>query len=212
MALQAAPLWRTLKREFPEWYAERVKEASASARDQKSDAQIGDAMMGHVMALRRKHAGDALSSTSARLKSIAVSFSDNLVRLRDTNVNACHGFITAGETHPAYVKVLGEPTHTGPLQAQLASVFEAVAEGRKLPRVYPQPKQADFNTVVSLLQKRGWTDADMRLFSDSGAFGKAEPEKMCRMVIDWFQAQLEISDDDSQIRLLSDALKPVIAG
>jgi hypothetical protein len=30
-SLQATPLWRVLKREFPEWYAERLKEAAALA-------------------------------------------------------------------------------------------------------------------------------------------------------------------------------------
>jgi hypothetical protein len=63
-----------------------------------------------------------------------------------------------------------------------------------------------------LLEKRGWSNADMRLFSDSGTFAKTEPEKMCKMVIDWFQAQLDITDGEAQIRLISDALKPVIAG
>jgi hypothetical protein len=211
-ALQGAPLWQILKREFPEWYAERVKEASALARDQKPEAQIAEQMMAQVMALRRKHAGDALSSTSAKLKGVAAAFADNLVRLRKANTEACHGFITAGETNPAYLKVLADPAHTAALQAQLASVFEAVAEGRKVPRVYPQPRQADYNTVVGLLEKRGWSNADMRLFSDSGSFAKADPAKMCNMVIDWFQAQLDITDGETQIRLLSDALKPVIAG
>lgn len=211
-ALQGAPLWRTLKREFPEWYEERIKEAAALARAQKPEAQIGEAMMAQVMLLRRKHAGDALSATSLKLRGIAASFAENLVRLRDNSVEACHGFITAGETHPAYLKVLRDPAQTGSLQVLLAGIFEAVAEGRKVPRVYPQPKQVDFNTVVELLQKRGWSNADMRLFSDYTNFSKTEPEKMCKMVIDWFQAQLEIKDSESQMRLLSDALKPVIAG
>ncbi len=211
-ALQGAPLWQVLKREFPEWYGDRVKEASSLSRGQKSEAEIAAQLMAQVMALRRKHAGDALSATSGKLKTVATSLAANLVLLRTASVEACHGFITSGETHVAYLKVLGDPKHTGALQAQLTSVFEAVADGRKVPRVYPQPKQADYNTVVGLLEKRGWTNADMRLFSDSGTFAKTEPEKMCKMVIDWFQAQLEITDGETQLRLLSDALKPVIAG
>ena len=81
-----------------------------------------------------------------------------------------------------------------------------------MPRVYPQPKQMDYNTVVTLLQKRGWSNADVNLFSDSRSFAKAAPEQMCKMVIDWFEAQLEVKDSESQMRLISDALKPVIAG
>ena len=211
-ALQGAPLWRTLKREFPDWYAERVKEASALARDQKAERAIGEQMMTAVVALRRKHAGDALSATSAKLKLVAAAFAENLGRLRKTSVDACHGFISAGETSPGYLNLLDDPVHTGALQAQLTAVFDAVGEGRKVPRIYPQPKQTDYNTLVSLLEARGWKDADMQLFSDSRAFGKAEPEKVCRMVTDWFETQLEIKDADIQLRLLADALKPVVAG
>ena len=211
-AMQSAPLWRTLKREFPDWYAERVKEATNLAREQKSERAIGEQLMTAVVALRRKHAGDALSATSAKLKVVAAAFAENLGRLRKTSVDACHGFISAGEASPAYLTMLDDPAHTGALQAQLTAVFDAVGEGRKIPRIYPQPKQSDYNMLVALLEARGWKDADMQLFSDSRAFGKAEPEKVCRMVTDWFEAQLEIKDADAQLRLLADALKPVVAG
>ena len=211
-ALQAAPLWRTLKREFPEWYVERVKEAAALVREQKPERAIAEQMMTAVVALRRKHAGDALSATSAKLRSVAAAFAENLGRLRMTSVDACHGFISSGETSPAYLKLLDDPAHTGALQAQLTAVFEAVGEGRKVPRIYPQPKQTDYNLLVAVLEARGWSDADMQLFSDSRAFGKAEPEKVCKMVTDWFESQLEIKDADAQLRLLADALKPVVAG
>ena len=169
-------------------------------------------MMAAVVALRRKHAGDALSATSAKLRVVASAFAENLGRLRKTSVDACHGFISSGETSPGYLKMLDDPAHTGALQAQLTAVFDAVGEGRKVPRIYPQPKQADYNLLVALLEARGWSDADMQLFSDSRAFGKAEPEKVCRMVTDWFETQLEIKDADAQLRLLADALKPVVAG
>ena len=33
--LQATPLWRVLKRDYPEWYAERLKEISGLAADNK---------------------------------------------------------------------------------------------------------------------------------------------------------------------------------
>ena len=36
-------------------------------------------------------------------------------------------------------------------------------DGRKIPRIYPQPKQADYNVLVTALEGRGWTDADMQL-------------------------------------------------
>jgi hypothetical protein len=52
----------------------------------------------------------------------------------------------------------------------------------------------------------------MQLFSDERALAKASPEKVCQMVHDWFAAQLALGDADMQMRLLVDALRPVVAG
>jgi hypothetical protein len=211
-ALQSNELWRVLKREFPEWYGERVKEAASLSAAGKSDADIGRQMMQSIVALRRKHAGDALSATVPRLKTLAVAFADNLTLLRQVSVDACHTFISSGETAPEYLRLLSNSSHSRTLQAQLVAVFEAIADGRKIPRVYPQPKQADYNMLVTALEARGWTDADMTLFSDSRRFGAAPPAQVCKMVTDWFKAQVELTDADAQLRLLADALKPVVAG
>lgn len=211
-ALQANELWRVLKREFPEWYSERLKEASTLAAAGTPDAEIGAQMMQAIVSLRRKHAGDALSATMPRLKTLATAFADNLVALRSVSVEACHAFVSSGETSPAYLSLLSDRARTAALQNQLVAVFEAIADGRKVPRIYPQPKQADYNLLVTALEARGWTDADMQLFSDSRSFGAAPPEKICKMVTDWFKAQVELNEPDAQLRLLADALKPVVAG
>jgi hypothetical protein len=211
-SLQKTPLWRVLKRDFPEWYGERIQEAAALAKAEKGDSAIGQQMMQQIVTLRRKHAGDALSATVPKLKTLASAFADNLVRLRQVGPAACHAFISTGETSADYLKLLSDPSHSRVLQAQLVAVFEAIADGRKLPRIYPQPKQADYNVLVADLTKRGWTDADMQLFSDSRRFGQAPPEKVCQMVTDWFQSQIAMEDAEAQLRLLADALKPVVAG
>ena len=52
----------------------------------------------------------------------------------------------------------------------------------------------------------------MQLFSDSQKLAKAPPAKVCQLVTDWFEAQLSLKDDEAQLRLLVDALRPVVAG
>lgn len=212
LVLQKAKLWQVLKRDFPEWYGARLKEAADLAQAKKADAAIGDHMIKAVSALRRQYAGDALSATAPRLKAIAASFAENLVRLKGVSTDACYGSISTGESSAAYVQLLADPAHIAALQGQIVTVFEAISEGRKLPRVYPAPRQADYNTLVTELETRGWTNADLRLFSDSQALAKAAPDKVCQMVTDWFQAQLVIKDPDMQLRLLVDALRPVVTG
>jgi hypothetical protein len=210
--LQAAALWRVIKREFPDWYAARLKEIAALVAENKDEAAIGLHVARALVALRRQQVDQALSASISRLKLIASTFHENLVQLRKHSVEACFGFISQGEANPLIVSLLQGSPHTAHLQAQLTAVFEAIAEGRKSPRVYPAPKKADYDTLAADLARRGWTQADMQLFSDERALARARPEKVCQMVHDWFAAQLAIKDPDVQLRLLVDSLRPVVAG
>lgn len=210
--LQNTALWRVIKREFPDWYTQRLNEAANLARASKDNADIGQAMARKLVELRRQQVANALSATLPRLKSVATAFYENLVQLRKHGTEACFGFISQGEASPVIVALLQGSAHTPHLQAQLTSVFEAIAEGRKQPRVYPQPRQTDYDKLAADLAKRGWTPADMKLFSDERALAQAAPDKVCQMVHDWFAAQLSLTDQDAQMRLLVESLRPVVAG
>jgi hypothetical protein len=212
-ALQETPLWRVLKREFPEWYAERLKEGAALAAQKKDESAIAQQMARALVALRRQNVNAALGASFPQLKAVAATFYDNLVELRKHSTDACFQFISQGEASPVVVSLLQGSSQTATLQAQLTAVFEAVADGRKAARVYPQPRKSDYDALqADLTGKRGWTQADMQLFSDERALARAGPEKVCQLVHDWFAAQLAVKDPDMQLRLLVDSLKPVVAG
>jgi len=210
--LQATPLWRIVKREFPDWYAERLKEIVALAADNKDDATIGQHLARALVALRRQQVNNALAAGFPLLKVVATTFYENLVQLRKHSSEACFEFISRGEASPLVVSLLQNPTYTAPLQAQLVAVFEAIADGRKAARAYPQPRKTDYDALGADLTKLGWSQTDWQLFSDERALARAGPEKVCQLVHDWFAAQLAIKDPDMQLRLLVDSLKPVVAG
>lgn len=210
--LQKSRLWQVLKKQYPDWYAERVRDATEAKRTNKSDKEIATTLMQAVVALRRKYAGDATAAPYVRLKSIATLFTSNLTQMRSESIDTCYQFVSAGEGAPAVVALLQTPEHTSALQAQLVEIFEAIAEGRRSPRVYPVPKSQDYDALVTILEARGWKNADMQLFSDSAALAKTSPETVCRLVTEWFESQLKIQDQDLQLRLIVDSLKPVVAG
>jgi len=210
--LQAAPLWRVLKRDYPEWYADRVKEITALAAEKKDDLAIGQQLARTLVTLRRQNANVALAAGFPQLKAIAATFYDNLVELGKYSSQACFEFISKGEAGPQVVSLMQNPAFTPRLQAQLLAVFEAIADGRKSARVYPQPRKTDYDALAADLTKRGWSQADLQLFSDERALAHAGPEKVCQMVRDWFAAQLALRDPDMQLRLLVDSLKPIVAG
>jgi hypothetical protein len=210
--LQATALWRVVRREFPDWYKARVGEAAALARDNKDDPAIGQYLGIKLRELRRQQVANALSATQQLLKTVAVAFFDNLVKLRAHSPQACHGLIDGGEANPTIVALLQGTEFTAGLQAQLTAMFEAIAEGRKQARYHIRPSQADFQQLAADLSKMGWTEEDMVLFNDEKAFAKAPSEKVCQLVHDFFKAQVDFKDSDAQTKLLINALRPVFAG
>jgi len=209
---QATPLWRILKREFPEWYSERLKEIVALSQQSRDDTHIAQQMGRALVALRRQQTDNALSASLPSLKRIASTFYDNIAELRKESTDACFAFISQGEASPMIVALLQGSPHTARLQTQLVSVFEAAADGRKVPRVYPKPRKTDYETLATALTSLGWSQADMQLFSDERELARAAPDKICQLVHDWFAAQLGLKDADVQLRLLVDSLRPVVAG
>ncbi len=203
--MQKTPLWRLVRSEFPDWYAKRVQEAEKLRAEKRDEKLVFKTQLAALVDLRRKYQADALGSSLPRLRSIAATFLGNVTHLRKVSADACFGYISQGETSPAVVDLMQASD-------QLTSVFEAVSEGRKTPRAYPAPKPSDFDVLAQELSARGWKEADMQLFADPKALSREKPERVCQMLQDWFTAQLAVKDPDIQLRLLVDALRPVVAG
>jgi len=141
-----------------------------------------------------------------------MTFYENLAQLRKHSSEACFALISQGEASPAILSLMQNPTLAAHLQAQLTAVFEAIADGRKKVRTYPEPRRTDYDALKADLVKRGWSDADLQLFTDAGALARASPEKVCQLVHDWFAVHFEIKDTDMQLRLLVETIKPVVGG
>jgi len=210
--LQNAALWRVIKREFPDWYAQRLTEASALARESKDDAVIGQLVARKLVELRRQQVANGLSAKLPMLKTVAAAYYDSLTRLRKHSPEACSGFIKQGEAEPLIVALLQGTEHTAHLQALETAVFEAIAEGRQVPRVHPRPSQAQYGQLAKELSNRGWTQTDFQMLSNKQALAQAEPDKVCQLVQEFFGAQLSLPDPEVQMRLLVDSLRPVFAG
>jgi hypothetical protein len=211
-ALQKALLWRTLKREFPEWYEQQLGVIRERVTAGEDAGRIGAHLLNEIAQLRRKNALNALSATPPRLRAIASTLTDALVRVTTQSVDSCHAVVTAGEAGPQFFDLVQSPELTAALQIHLSSIFEAIAEGRRTPRVWPQPKDDDFGILVVELEALGWSQNDLRLFSDNAKLAAAPPSEVCRLVTQWYQGQLRVKDPEIQLRLLADALRPLISG
>jgi hypothetical protein len=204
--------WSVVKREFPDWYGEQLRQAAKLSAENQPETAVNKHLAEALVTLRRQHANDALSASTPHLKEVATAFLNNLKSLANKSIGACYGFISQGETSPAVLEVLQSPDQGASVQAQVAAIFEAIADGRKSPTSHNKAVKEDYDVLVQELTKLGWKENDLQVFSNPTLLSREPPERVCQMVQDWFNAHLAVGDQGTQERLLVETLKPVVSG
>jgi hypothetical protein len=204
--------WTVVKREFPDWYGEQLRQAAALTAQNQPEAAVNKHLAEALVSLRRQHANEALSASTPKLKEVATAFLNNLKVLSSKSVGACYGFISQGETSPVVIEVLQSPEQGAAVQAQVAAIFEAIADGRKSPTTHEKALKEDYDVLVQELTKLGWKENDLQVFSNPTLLSRESPDRVCQMVQDWFNAHLAVADQGTQERLLVETLKPVVSG
>jgi hypothetical protein len=205
-------MWSVVKREFPDWYGERLREAAKLTAEKQPEIAISKHLAESLVTLRRQHAKDALAASTPKLMDVANAFLNNLKSLGARSVGACYGFISQGETAPIVLDLINSPDEGAALQAQVAAIFEAIADGRRSPTTHDRAIKTDYEVLVAQLTKLGWKEEDLKTFSNPTALSKEPPGRVCQMVQDWFVAHLSVEDKAAQERLLVETLKPVVSG
>ena len=209
---QQTPMWSVVKREFPDWYGERLREAAKLTAEKQPEMAISKHLAESLVTLRRQHAKDALAASTPKLMDVANAFLNNLKSLGARSVGACYGFISQGETSPVVLELINSPDQGAALQAQVAAIFEAIADGRRTPTTHDRAIKTDYEVLVAQLTKLGWKEEDLKTFSNPTALSREPPGRVCQMVQDWFVAHLSVEDKAAQERLLVETLKPVVSG
>ena len=211
---QTTAHWPVIKREFPDWYGERLREAAQLASENKTDDEINKVLVDSIITLRRQNANQALAASTPKLVALANAFLENLRRLKAQSTTSCFNFISQGEGTPGIMDQLASSPDgsASPMQLQVAAIFEAIGDGRKSPVTHDKPVKADYDSLMDQLSKLGWTQQDVRTFADPKALAQTEPARVCQMVQDWFIAHVSITDGPTQERLLGETLRPVVSG
>jgi hypothetical protein len=205
--------WQVIKREFPDWYGERLRETAKLTSENKPETEIARALVDQMIALRRQNASLALSASTPKLKALANAFLNNLRQLKEQSTTACFNFISQGEATPGLLNQFSSsPGASSAMQLQVAAIFDAIADGRKTPVVHDKPQKTDYDALMGQLAKLGWSQTDVATFADPKALARAEPARVCQMVQDWFVAHVSIVDEATQERLLGETLRPVVSG
>jgi len=203
-------LWQFAQKEFGSWTEERLAEL---AEQDKSKEEANKYLIEAFVSFRRDNANHALLASSNSLEEVATAFVASLRALTERGSNACYAFISNGETTPEVAPLYMEPSIGPKLEAQMLAILKAIVDGKSSPKIKRQPpSRADFNKLSVELGKRGWSAADLKLFSDPGALSKANPKVVCRLVTEWFATQTKMGDQVARDQLIAASLRPVIGG
>ena len=211
-ALQSSPFWSYAKAEFPQWYADRLRDVGTMKAANEPDTAIDRKLVEQIVVLRRQNASKALAASPERLKDIAEAFVANLGAMQTQSVDTCYEFIEKGEMTPAAAALVQKPAEGAALHTQMRAVLAAVVEGQKNPVARSAPQPEDYNLLAAELGTIGWSQADIQLFADPKALAAAPRDRVCKMVKDWFSAHLAVKDEPARERLLHETLRLVIAG
>ena len=204
--------WSVVKREFPDWYGEQLRQAAKLTAEKQPEQVVNKQLAEALVALRRQHANDALSASTARLKDVATTFLNNLKALASQNVEACYGFISQGETSPAVLEVLQSPAQGAAVQAAGGGDLRS---DRRRPQIADHARQGRQGRL-----RRAGAGADQARLEGERPAGILQSDaavaraagRVCQMVQDWFFAHLSVADQGTQERLLVETLKPVVSG
>ena len=86
--IEKMPAWSVVKREFPDWYGEQLRQAAKLSAQNQPEHEVNKHLAEALVALRRQHANEALSASTERLKDVATSFLDNLKSLVRSRASA----------------------------------------------------------------------------------------------------------------------------
>lgn len=213
-SLQKVAIWRYLKKEFGDWYQEIIADVERMRVHQKqSEGAITQYLVNVIVTLRRRNALTALQSSPQHLKGMASAFVSNLKQLGSRDGPTCYAFITHGEASPFMIELSRAPPFAETLQKQMMAVFSAVVDARTSRKIHANTRRADYDVLTEdLTKQRGWSQQDLATFSDPQKLAQTPPERVCTLVQDWFTAQLALTDQDLQTRLLAESLKPLVGG
>jgi len=205
--------WPVIKREFPDWYKDRLRLAVQLASESKPDDEINKVLVDQLITLRRQNSALALAASTPKLQALATAFVANLRELKSQSTMACFNFISQSEGTAGVIEQFQIMDGTkSAMQLQVAAIFDAIGDGRKSPVAHEKPIKPDYDALMDQLGKLGWSQADVATFADPKALAKAEPARVCQMVQDWFVAHISITDEAAQERLLGETLRPVVSG
>ncbi|MGI9520283.1 MAG: DUF4339 domain-containing protein [Hyphomicrobiaceae bacterium] len=212
LVLLQSPLWSTFKTAFPDWTNRRESEVEQLKSQGKENDEVLVHLMRSIVRWRRENAERVLTAPPEQLRSLAKSFVGNLQYLVSQDVKACYGFISKGELSPNVLPLYKDPRPVGVLSSQTQAIVLAAQANTDNRTQYSQPSAKDFNRLAKLLIQRGWSEQDLKMFSDPAALSSAPAEKVCKLVMEWFDTQLQMPPSDQQMRLLATSLRPVVRG
>ena len=107
-----------------------------------------------------------MAASLDHFRTLAKTFVSNLQFLVTQDVLASYGYMSKGELRPTVLLLFVKQAYVGKLGSQTEAIIAAAQNGTTAKKSYPEPVNQDFSELANLLLNRGWTAADLKMFSD----------------------------------------------
>ena len=183
LAMLSSTFWRDLRIQDTAWTRRQEDAIDKLRAEGKPDAERLAFAVSALVDWRRTNADKILTAAPDELRQLARSFVANLKYLVNQDVKACYGFISKGELSSDVLPFYSSPAHLDVLGSQTRAIIAAARRKDVESTQYLEPRTEDFNALAKMLLTRGWTEEDLKMFSDPASLSSAPESKVCKLCL-----------------------------
>lgn len=182
---ETGPLYRTLKRTYPQDYAALIQDIVGRAQAGESNARIDQAILGDMMQSARRQHHDVIQAPADLFTAYRRAEIKVVETLRDTNMDLCATYVMTGEVRSPELRGV-----QASLIAYRIVTLEAGAAGRDHPanRAIAAPVATDVEQLGRQMTANGTPETTVKAFLNGGGLAQLSPREQCLAGVSFYRA------------------------
>jgi hypothetical protein len=207
--LDAMPIYQALKRADPEGYSRLRSEVGKRVAHGANETEIQNFTESYAASFRRTNAEAALAASPRALATLAQSLVDILNYLQARDESLCAEYVLKGVASERIRALARETAFAALIEKQATTVFDVIADGRRNARAHEPLTEADVQSAIEGIERRGWTDQMRAALSEPTQLPTLPPGLVCRIHREWF-ATLGSLPEPTRTRWHREILGPLL--
>lgn len=182
---ETGPIYRTLKRTYPQDYDALVRDVIRHVKAGDTNAQIDEAILTDMMQSARRQRHDVIQAPVDRFAGYRHAEIKVLETLHTADPALCATYVMTGSVRSHTLRAV-----QGPLIAYRIAALEAGAAGRDHPanRTVAAPAVADVQQLGRQMAANGTRESTVKAFLDGTGLAQLAPQEQCLAGMSFYKA------------------------